>query len=220
MSISAIGIAKAFQQGEKTIEVLKGLDLEIKSGESLAIIGESGSGKSTLLSLLAGLERPDVGKIIVDGSAINEMLESAVTQFRGSNIGIVFQQFHLMPHLTALENVAIPLIIAADPDWRDKSAELLTAMQLSHRFNHFPAQLSGGECQRVAISRALANHPKLLLADEPTGNLDTRTAENVMGRFFEIVKEKNVTVLLVTHNEKLAAGCDRHAELKEGRLWF
>jgi putative ABC transport system ATP-binding protein len=143
-----------------------------------------------------------------------------VTAYRGQHIGIVFQQFHLMPHLTALENVALPDVIAARPDWRERASKLLTDVGLAERLEHFPSELSGGECQRVAIARALVTEPKLLLADEPTGNLDVKTAATVMDQFFQIVKDRRVTLLMVTHSEQTANRCHLKCELKEGRLWF
>lgn len=220
MSLRAEKVFKHFVQGDRKIEVLKELDFEIKTGESVSIIGQSGSGKSTLLSLLAGLDRPERGRIEIASTCLNDLNETEMTRFRGQQIGIVFQQFHLMPHLTALENVGLPRVIAGQPDWQEHAVELLLSLGLESRVDHFPGQLSGGECQRVAIARALINQPNLLLADEPTGNLDARTADQVSDEFFDLVQKKQVTLLLVTHNEKLAKRCQRHAELREGRLWF
>lgn len=219
MSLKIEGLRKQYHQGSETLEILKGVNAEFKLGETVAIVGQSGSGKSTLLSLLAGLDRPSSGDVIVDGQSLNQLSEEEMTHFRGERIGIVFQQFHLLPHLTALENVMIPLeILKPGPDVRDKALKLLQQVDLGHRANHLPSQLSGGECQRVAIARALVVEPRLLLADEPSGNLDPATGEKVMGLFFDVVRKAQVTGLLVTHSRELAARCDRVLELKNGVL--
>lgn len=220
MSIRCEHVSKNYRQGDKIIEVLRDLSFEIPTGGSISILGQSGSGKSTLLSLMSGLDRPDQGSIHIESVCLNEMSESQMTQFRGKQIGIVFQQFHLMSHLTALENAGLPRLILGYPDWRDRAAKLLSDLGLGGRLEHFPGQLSGGECQRVAIARALLNEPRLLLADEPTGNLDSRTAKTVGDQFFDVVAEKKVTLMLVTHNEELARRCARRGELREGKLWF
>jgi putative ABC transport system ATP-binding protein len=220
VSILVTKVSKSFSQGRRRLPILRDLDLAIKTGESVAVVGQSGSGKSTLLSLLAGLDRPDSGEVHIAKTNLNSLSEADLTAFRGQNIGIVFQQFHLMPHLTAIENVGLPKIIAGEHDWHEKAKDLLQAMGLNDRDTHYPAQLSGGECQRVAIARALITNPKLVLADEPTGNLDIKTAESVIEAFFQATKTFNVTVLLVTHNDVLARRCDRCAELREGLLWF
>lgn len=219
MSLKIEALRKQYHQGSETLEILKGVSAEFKLGETVAIVGQSGSGKSTLLSLLAGLDRPSSGDVIVDGQSLNQLSEEEMTHFRGERIGIVFQQFHLLPHLTALENVMIPLeILKPGPDVRDKALKLLKQVDLGHRANHLPSQLSGGECQRVAIARALVVEPRLLLADEPSGNLDPTTGEKVMGLFFDVVRKAQVTGLLVTHSRELAARCDRVLELKNGVL--
>lgn len=219
MSLKIEGLRKQYHQGSETLEILKGVNAEFKLGETVAIVGQSGSGKSTLLSLLAGLDRPSSGDVIVDGQSLNQLSEEEMTHFRGERIGIVFQQFHLLPHLTALENVMIPLeILKPGPDVREKALALLKQVDLGHRAHHLPSQLSGGECQRVAIARALVVEPRLLLADEPSGNLDPATGEKVMGLFFDVVRKAQVTGLLVTHSRELAARCDRVLELKNGVL--
>ncbi|MFN7262334.1 MAG: ABC transporter ATP-binding protein [Pseudobdellovibrionaceae bacterium] len=218
MSLKLNEIKKSYQQADLGIEVLKGLKAEVKEGEVVAIVGQSGSGKSTLLSLLAGLDRPDSGSIEVFGSEMTRLTEEEMTDFRARNIGIVFQQFHLMNHLTALENVMLPWEILGENEIEKKATEMLQLMGLGHRLTHFPGQLSGGECQRVAIARALVVNPKILLADEPSGNLDTETGEKVMDVFFDAVKKRKMTTILVTHSEQLAKRCDRQLTLRLGQF--
>lgn len=218
MSLTLDQVRKSFRQGDVQIEVLKGVNAEIKDGEVVAIVGQSGSGKSTLLSLLAGLDKPTSGKISVRGKEVSGFNESQMTEFRAQNIGIVFQQFHLMSHLTALENVMLPLEILGTADIETKAKKVLNQMGLGHRMDHFPNQLSGGECQRVAIARALVVEPQILLADEPSGNLDIETGEKVMDVFFKVVKESKITTILVTHSNELASRCDRKLVLTHGVL--
>jgi putative ABC transport system ATP-binding protein len=218
MSLRLVNIHKSYEQGGLEIPVLKGLNLEIQNSQVVAILGQSGSGKSTLLSLLAGLDRPTEGQIFVGSQEISKLNEDEMTRFRGRNIGIVFQQFHLFPHLTALENVMVPLEIWSEGQRKIRSQQLLEKMGLSHRMNHFPHQLSGGECQRVAIARALVMNPHMILADEPSGNLDTATGQKVMDLFFEVVRSNQVTTVLVTHSEVLAQRCDRQLRLEHGVL--
>ncbi|MBF0276559.1 MAG: ABC transporter ATP-binding protein [SAR324 cluster bacterium] len=201
-----------------TIEVLSGLNFDIEQGETVSIVGQSGSGKSTLLSLMAGLDHPTSGTIKIKGQNLSEMSEEALSKFRAQNIGIVFQQFHLMSHLTALENISLPLELNHDSGAVPKAKEALIQVGLEHRQNHFPHQLSGGECQRVAIARALVVRPALLLADEPTGNLDNKTGEHIADLFFDLVKSTKMTMLFVTHNEHLADRCLRKHLIKEGRF--
>ena len=184
----------------------------------VSIVGQSGSGKSTLLSILAGLERADSGAILVDSVDLTPMSEQELTLFRAQNIAIVFQQYHLMSHLTAVENVMLGLEILRMEKPRERAEEALIELGLAHRLHHFPSQLSGGECQRVAIARALVVKPKILLADEPSGNLDIHTGDKVMDVFFDIVKKHNITTLLVTHSEQLAKRCQRILRLNEGQL--
>ena len=200
------------------IEVLSGLNFELEQGATVAIVGQSGSGKSTLLSLMAGLDHPTSGSIQLKGQNLNAMDEEQLSKFRAQNIGIVFQQFHLMSHLTALENISLPLELNHDPDAFSKAKEALEQVELQHREHHFPHQLSGGECQRVAIARALVVRPALLLADEPTGNLDNKTGEHIANLFFDLVSSTKMTLLFVTHNEHLAERCQRQHLLKEGRF--
>jgi len=220
MSLTISELRKSFTYPEEggSLEVLKGLNCTVKEGETVAILGQSGSGKSTLLSLIAGLDFPDSGSVSIANENISVMPEESLTGFRAKNIGIIFQQFHLMPHLTALENVSLPLEISGDLNAMEKAREALKMVELEPRLNHFPHQLSGGECQRVAIARAFVVRPALLLADEPTGNLDNKTGEHVSGQLFDLVKSTGMTLVLVTHNEELAAQCDRQLYLKEGLI--
>lgn len=218
MSLLIQNISKSFSQGENQIKVLQNLEAQIHQGELVAIVGQSGSGKSTLLSILAGLERPDQGSIQIDGKSMSNMSEKEITDFRAHHIAVVFQQYHLVSHLTALENVMLPLEILGRVEAEKKAKELLDDVGLSHRLHHFPNQLSGGECQRVAIARALVVEPKLLLADEPSGNLDTETGEKVMEKFFSAAKKYGATTVLVTHSPELAKRCERVLELKQGRF--
>jgi putative ABC transport system ATP-binding protein len=217
MQIELKSVTKKFIQGERSIEVLKGIDLKIASGEVCAILGRSGSGKSTLLSLIGGLDLPSSGEIWLDKKNIQNWSDEQRTQFRGKEIGIVFQNYFLVPHLTALENVELPLEILGRPD-QQKARSLLEQVGLSHRFEHFPKQLSGGEAQRVAMARALIHEPRLLLADEPSGQLDFETGAQVMDLFFELVKNKGVTGLLVTHDLELAKRADRVIRIEGGRV--
>ncbi len=211
-------LTKNYNQGADVVEVLKGLELVVQEGEHVAILGPSGSGKSTFLSLISGLDRPTEGRIQLAGINFTNLNQKALTQFRARHIGIVFQQFHLLSNLTALENVKLPLLIAGVSDQEKKSEKLLERVGLGHRMHHFPNQMSGGENQRVAIARALIHEPSLLLADEPSGNLDNEIGKRVMDLLFEVVKEKKSTLLLVTHNEELAKRCQRRVYLKNGRL--
>jgi putative ABC transport system ATP-binding protein len=220
MSIAVTGVVKNYQHAGESLHILRGLDLQVNPGEVVAVLGSSGSGKSTLLSLLAGLDVPDQGKIILDGTDLAALSVQQVTEFRGRNIGVVFQNFHLLRHLTALENVLVSLEIQGVPSAvaRQQAQELLQAVGLAHRLQHFPGQLSGGECQRVAIARALCIKPKLLLADEPSGSLDAETGDMVMDVLFQMVRTYKVTMILVTHSTELAARCDRQVVLRGGTL--
>ena len=200
------------------VHVLSKLNLAVGDRETAAIVGQSGSGKSTLLSLLAGLDRPTEGTLRLRGENLPELSEEALTRFRAENIGIVFQQFHLMAHLTALENVALPLEMARSRNAHSRAKIGLEQVGLSHRETHFPHQLSGGECQRVAIARALVIEPALLLADEPTGNLDQQTGEQVSDLLFDLASEQGMTLVLVTPNQKLARRCTRRHTLQAGAL--
>lgn len=218
MILAVHDLCKNFVQGDVLIRVLHNLNLEVARGEVIAILGQSGSGKSTLLSLLAGLDRPDTGEIILDGRPLNAMSEVELTTFRAGRLGIVFQQYHLMGHLTALENVILPLELLGRKQVRATATALLQRVGLGERIMHFPHELSGGECQRVAIARALVVRPALLLADEPSGSLDIQTGQGVMELFFELVAEIGMTTLLVTHNAALANMCHRQLVLNAGVL--
>lgn len=218
MSLVLNDLKKSFRQGDSEIAVLKGVNAAIQEGEVVSIVGQSGSGKSTLLSILAGLERADSGEILVDKVNLMPLSEQQLTLFRAQNIAVVFQQYHLISHLTALENVMLALEILKIENAREKAEAALKELGLSHRLEHFPTQLSGGECQRVAIARALVVRPKILLADEPSGNLDTHTGDKVMDVFFDVVRKHKITTVLVTHSESLARRCERTLRLEEGRL--
>ncbi|MNJ93338.1 putative ABC transporter ATP-binding protein [compost metagenome] len=218
MSLVLKDLKKSFKQGETEIAVLKGIQTTIEAGEVVSIVGQSGSGKSTLLSILAGLERADSGEILVDNVNLMPLTEQELTLFRAQNIAVVFQQYHLISHLTALENVMLSLEILKMDNPRERAEAALRELGLDHRLEHFPTQLSGGECQRVAIARALVVRPKILLADEPSGNLDIHTGDKVMDVFFDVIKKHNITTVLVTHSEALARRCERILRLEEGRL--
>lgn len=201
-----------------TVHVLKSIDLKLSEGEAIGIVGPSGSGKSTLLMVLAGLERLDSGSITIDNAKLNDMSEDQLADFRGKNIGIVFQSFHLIANMTALENVAVPLELAGEKNAFDIAKRELEAVGLGERLNHYPGQLSGGEQQRVAIARALAPSPKLLIADEPTGNLDGETGQQIADLLFAKQQERGTTLVLVTHDPSLAARCSRQIHVRSGKI--
>ena len=206
----------ALESGQ--LEVLSGVDLDIADGETVAIIGPSGSGKTTLLLLLAGLEQPQGGSISLDGLALQQMDADALADLRRDRLGIVFQSFHLVPSLTALGNVALPLEIAGRKDALERARQMLQRVGLAERQRHYPAQLSGGEQQRVAIARALVHSPGLLLADEPTGNLDLKTGALIIDILFELNQASGSTLVLVTHDEVIARRCQRVLRLHQGKL--
>lgn len=206
-------------QGIEAVTVLSDLNLQVEKAETVAVLGRSGCGKSTLLSLIAGLDAPTSGEITLAGKSLINMNERDLSKFRASNIGIVFQQFHLMPHLTAQENVSLPLELLHDKEAKAKAAVVLESIGLFERRKHFPHQLSGGECQRVAIGRALVVEPAILLADEPTGNLDEKTGDQLSRLLFELVESIQMTLLLVTHNRAMASQCSRQLTLKNGNLY-
>lgn len=218
MIIDFQSVSKSFVQGSQQISVLNNLNLQVAKSETLAIVGESGSGKSTLLSLMAGLEFPSEGKIQVLERDLSKMNEEEITAFRGQHIGIVFQSYYLVPYLTALENVLLPLEILGNQRDLNAAKELLHKVKLEHRASHFFHQLSGGEAQRVALARALIHKPSLILADEPSGNLDEKTGHQVMDLLFDLVEKSNSTLVLVTHNLPLAQRCQRVTTLQNGRL--
>ena len=200
------------------VHVLNGIDLTINQGEAVGLVGPSGSGKSTLLMAMAGLEQAGSGHIIIAGQSIETMSEDELARFRGRHIGIVFQSFHLIETMTALENVAVPLELAGHSDPFNRAKRELEAVGLKDRLSHYPSELSGGEQQRVAIARALAPDPTLLLADEPTGNLDEATGETIIDLLFSIRQDRHMTLVLVTHDLRLAARCDRTIKLNSGKI--
>ncbi len=205
-------------QAAASVHVLKGMNLTIGTGESVGIVGPSGSGKSTLLMVLAGLERLDSGEITIAGTPLHGLSEDRVAEFRGRNIGIVFQSFHLIPNMTALENVAVPLELANVRNAFEIARQELVSVGLGERLSHYPGQLSGGEQQRVAIARSLAPSPKLLIADEPTGNLDAETGRQIADLIFSKQAERDMTLILVTHDASLAARCSRQVRVRSGEI--
>jgi putative ABC transport system ATP-binding protein len=200
------------------VDILRGVSLSVPAGEAVAIVGPSGSGKTSLLMVLAGLERATSGRIVIAGRDFSALDEDQLALARGSSMGIVFQSFHLVPTMTALENVALPLEFQDQPDAVVRATELLDEVGLAHRLQHFPAQLSGGEQQRVALARALVTRPRVLLADEPTGNLDGATGTHVMDLLFAAQARRNTTLILVTHDEKLASRCSRVVRMSDGHI--
>ncbi|MGB0083782.1 MAG: ABC transporter ATP-binding protein [Rhodomicrobiaceae bacterium] len=201
-----------------SVHILRGVDLAVRSGETVGVVGPSGSGKSTLLMIMTGLEKASSGIVRVAGCDFMALDEDGLARARGENIGIVFQSFHLVPTMTALENVALPLEFLNRAGARDRAAEVLDSVGLGPRLHHFPAQLSGGEQQRVAIARALAPSPKILFADEPTGNLDARNGEQIMDLLFGLHKRSGSTLVLITHDQRLAARCGRILLIEDGRI--
>ena len=211
------GVSKTVMSGDRPLTILHPLDFSIASGEFVAIVGPSGSGKSTLLGLLAGLDAPSTGEIIVDGVDITTLTEDGLARLRGEKIGFVFQFFHLVPSLTAFENILVPMEIAGRRDAVARAKVLLDEVGLSDRGHHYPSQLSGGEQQRVAIARALANDPPIVLADEPTGNLDTTTGKHILELLLNVRRTRETTMVLVTHDAELAALADERLVLRDGR---
>jgi putative ABC transport system ATP-binding protein len=205
-------------RGAARVHILRHINLDIAHGEAVGLVGPSGSGKSTLLMTMAGLERADSGSIKIDGVALKNLSEDALAKFRGAKIGIVFQAFHLIPTMNALENVAAPLELAGAADAFARAADELKAVGLGERLTHYPAQLSGGEQQRVALARALAPRPSLLIADEPTGNLDEATGSAIIELLFDLRAKRGATLVLVTHDMTLAARCDRTIRLRSGAV--
>jgi putative ABC transport system ATP-binding protein len=201
-----------------TVNILRGIDLAIATGETIGIVGPSGSGKTSLMLLLAGLERATGGQVVVTGRELTRMSEDDLALWRRREVGIVFQAFHLIPTMAAIENVAVPLELAGRRDAFDAAGKALEAVGLGHRLRHYPSQLSGGEQQRVALARALVGRPKLLLADEPTGNLDHDTGQKVMELIFDLSRAQGSTLVLITHDPDLAARCDRILHIADGRI--
>lgn len=216
--ISLNNVALTLDSRAGPVSILNGVGLDIETGQSVAIVGPSGSGKTSLLMILAGLERATSGSVRIAGHDFQSLGEDELARVRGEMIGIVFQSFHLVPTMTALENVALPLEFSGRPRAEEIARERLDEVGLAHRLDHYPAQLSGGEQQRVALARALSIEPKLLLADEPTGNLDGRTGRGVVDLLFGLKKNREATLVLVTHDERLAAECDRVIRMADGRI--
>ena len=200
------------------VDILRGVDLEVKPGEALGIVGPSGSGKTTLLMVIAGLEKASKGDVTVAGTSLNGLSEDELAAFRRDHVGIVFQSFHLIPTMTALENVAVPLEFRGARDAMEIAADRLQRVGLGHRLDHYPSQLSGGEQQRVAIARALASGARIIIADEPTGNLDHVTGEQIIKLLFDVKSQSGTSLILVTHDRALAQRCDRMAEVLDGKI--
>ncbi len=217
-SVQMNNIHLSYPTESGTVAVLNNASLTIPPGETLAITGPSGSGKTSLLLLLSGLERPDEGEILVGSQRLGDMDSNALADWRSEHLGIIFQSFHLLPGLSALGNVSLPLEIAGQPQARERSTAMLEAVGLGHRLQHYPTQLSGGEQQRVAIARALVHQPSLLLGDEPTGNLDQKTGEKILTLLFDLHKESRSTLVLVTHDERVAERCQHRVRMDQGRL--
>ncbi len=217
-TISIANVNLSLGSGAARVHILKDVSLRVAAGEAVGLVGPSGSGKSTLLMVMAGLERPDSGEVVVDGVSFNTLDEDALARFRGRHVGIVFQSFHLIPTMTALENVAVPLELAGRTDATARAAQELAAVGLGERLHHYPSQLSGGEQQRVALARALAPEPAILVADEPTGNLDEATGQQIVDLLFAKHLERGMTLVLVTHDIALAQRCDRVVRLRSGHV--
>ena len=211
------GVSKTVTSGGEPLTILHPLDLSVPSGQFLSIIGPSGSGKTTLLGLIAGLDTPSTGEVVIDGVDITSLDEDRLAKLRSSTIGFVFQFFHLIPSLSAFENVMVPLEIVGAPRPADKAAQLLSEVGLTDRGHHYPSQLSGGEQQRVAIARALANDPPILLADEPTGNLDSKNGQLVVDLLMQVHASRNTTVVMVTHDAEVAARSEVLLTMRDGR---
>ena len=216
--IDARDVTLRFGSGDAAVDVLRGVSLSVTAGERLAILGPSGSGKSSLMAVLAGLEQATSGKVMVAGADFSALDEDGLARARRGRIGIVLQAFHLIPTMTALENVGVPLELAGVADYEARARAELAAVGLSHRLNHYPTELSGGEQQRVGLARAIAAHPALIFADEPTGNLDAATGEAVVEMLFARLAETGATLVLITHDAALAARCDRVIEMKDGHI--
>jgi putative ABC transport system ATP-binding protein len=217
-AIALAGVNLSLGRGAARVHILKDIGLRIAQGEAVGLVGPSGSGKSTLLMVMAGLERPDTGSVEVAGSDLGKLDEDGLARFRGRHVGIVFQSFHLIPTMTAIENVAVPLELAGAADAYERAAREVAAVGLADRLSHYPAQLSGGEQQRVALARALAPNPAILVADEPTGNLDESTGKQIIELLFAGHEQRGTTLILVTHDGALAARCDRVMRLRSGHI--
>ena len=217
-AIALRGVNLSLGRAAARVHILRDIDLNIGRGDAVGMLGPSGSGKSTLLMVMTGLERPDAGSVIVAGEELQQLDEDRLARFRGKNIGIVFQAFHLIPTMTALENVAVPLELAGAADADARAEHELAAVGLGQRLHHYPAQLSGGEEQRVALARALAPNPAIIVADEPTGNLDESTGREIIELLFRGHSERGTTLVLVTHDTALAQRCDRVLHMRSGRI--
>jgi putative ABC transport system ATP-binding protein len=216
--IALAGVNLSLGRGAARVHILRDIDLHIGRGEAVGMLGPSGSGKSTLLMVMTGLERPDSGSVMVAGEDLQQLSEDRLARFRGRNIGIVFQAFHLIPTMTALENVAVPLELAGEADALARAERELASVGLAQRLHHYPAELSGGEQQRVALARALAPNPAIVVADEPTGNLDETTGSDIIELLFRGHRERSTTLILVTHDTALAARCDRVLHMRSGEI--
>ena len=219
-AIRAVDLMRTFEVGETTVEALRSINLEVERGQFVALVGPSGSGKSTLLNLVGGLDRPTDGELWINGVELSASKEKALTDHRRRRVGFVFQSFNLLPRLTAMENVALPLMFVGVPEGErmERAGQLLAQVGLSDRLDHRPTQLSGGEQQRVAIARALVNRPAIILADEPTGNIDTATGAEIMDLLRRLNREQGVTLLLVTHDAEAASFADRVIQLRDGQI--
>ena len=211
-------LKKSYHQGKETIEIFNDLNFTLEKSSRVAIMGKSGSGKSTFLSLVSGIIKSDKGDIYLNDTSYNDLSESEINDFRATNIGFIFQNFHLVSYLNALENVMLPAKVCNIPNPKEKAIELLSSVGLAHRLDHLPSELSGGEKQRVAIARALIHNPKIILADEPSGNLDEETGIAVMDKLFELIKKNDTTLILVTHSKDVANRCEKIYELIHGNL--
>lgn len=216
--VACSGLTKVLRSGSQDLVVLEDVDLSVAPAESVAILGPSGSGKSTLLGLLAGLDQPTRGTVSIDGELLTGLNEDQLARRRRGKLGFVFQSFQLLPNLTALENVRVPLELIGFEGARKRSEELLASVGLAERMHHYPSQLSGGEMQRVALARAFGPRPKLILADEPTGNLDSETGERILGLLFDLREHEGTSLVLVTHDAALAQRAERRIHLKSGRV--
>jgi len=216
--LEARGIGKTVKSGDRDLVILRDIDLAVTQGDAVAVVGASGSGKSTLLAILAGLDQPSTGQVRIDGADLGALDEDARAELRGRAVGFVFQSFQLLPALTALENVMLPLEIAGDPAAEDAARAMLDRVGLAERLHHYPKHLSGGEQQRVALARAFVVRPKLLLADEPTGSLDADSGAGVIELIFDLNREAGTTLVMVTHDESLAQRCKRIVRLAAGRI--